>query len=53
MTPNNDPETAAWLIQRCREELAKPGLDEDMRRFWQKNLDFNLACLGKNPGRTS
>jgi hypothetical protein len=41
----NDPDIAAWLIHRCRRELAKPGIDPDVRRFWQKNLDFNLACL--------
>lgn len=53
MMPDNDPETAAWIVQCCREELAKPDLEEDVRRFWKKNLDFNLACLGKTPGRES
>ncbi len=48
--PTNDPDIAAWLIRRCREELRKPNLDPEVRRFWQKNLDFNLAGLAKHLG---
>lgn len=43
----NDPDVAAWLVAKCREELAKPNLDEGVQRFWQMNLDFNLACIAK------